>query len=113
MNDFSGAQRGSRTLDLRITSALLYRLSYLGEPGSDASGHPGRAPTWFFADLERDGSNLTFLATFVPPAASPGGSPTSTEALARQLTGFPASGRLLRLQPPAAFAHTRVGCPAC
>ena len=37
-----GAQGGNRTLDLRITSALLYRLSYLGA-GSNASGRPGRA----------------------------------------------------------------------
>ena len=27
----AGAQEGNRTPDLRITSALLYRLSYLGE----------------------------------------------------------------------------------
>ena len=27
---FNGAQEGNRTPDLRITSALLYRLSYLG-----------------------------------------------------------------------------------
>ena len=27
---FCGAQSGNRTHDLRITSALLYRLSYLG-----------------------------------------------------------------------------------
>ncbi len=34
---FCGAQEGSRTPDLRITSALLYRLSYLGG-GRNVSG---------------------------------------------------------------------------
>ena len=47
----SGAQEGNRTPDLRITSALLYRLSYLGRtpkstefaPQSDNAYHPGMA----------------------------------------------------------------------
>jgi hypothetical protein len=41
---FWGAQSGNRTHDLRITSALLYRLSYLGQRVSQCSDHLPRRP---------------------------------------------------------------------
>ena len=41
---FCGAQRENRTLDLRITSALLYRLSYLGRRVSQCSDDVPRRP---------------------------------------------------------------------
>ena len=39
-----GAQEGNRTPDLRITSALLYRLSYLGRNRHDTDS--GAVPQW-------------------------------------------------------------------
>ena len=39
-----GAQGGNRTRDLRITSALLYRLSYLGANGNASAAEPNGLP---------------------------------------------------------------------
>ena len=42
--DLSGAGERSRTLDLRITNALLYQLSYTGVKAAIIGG---QAPSWW------------------------------------------------------------------
>ena len=63
-----GAWEENRTPDLRITSALLYRLSY---PGIGSSGPPGRRPEASLRPVGRCTGPLRYPRRDVPPDAGP------------------------------------------